>query len=84
MSVARACRAEGRNCGSGWRARNACSQAYSETHTQDTYDNMQPRVSDILVLDQGMDIRVQTRAAHSRPPIQLLSQGYVLLFCEGP
>ena len=52
MSVARACRADGRNCGSGWRARNACSQAYSETHTQDTYDNMWPRASDVLMLNQ--------------------------------
>jgi hypothetical protein len=36
MSVVRACRADGRNCGRGWRALKACSQAYSEMHTQDT------------------------------------------------
>jgi hypothetical protein len=56
MSVACACRADGRNCGSGWRARKACSQAYSEMHTQDTYDNAWSRASDMLMLDQGIDI----------------------------
>jgi len=36
VSAVCACRVHGRNCGSGWRARKACSHAYSETHTQDT------------------------------------------------